>query len=77
MIVYLIEKTGEKPVITTNCTTAARIIKEWLDEEEVYEWLDLWDIENLIEYDNNDGLSAWFITRDCGVTCEIITVIEG
>lgn len=79
MKVYLIEKTGEKPVITTNRTTAARLIKEWLDEEEVYEWLDLWKIEDIIqrESENADERSMWFITRDCKVTCEVIEVIEG
>lgn len=79
MKVYLIEKTAEKPVITTNRTTAARLIKEWLDEEEVYEWLDLWKIEDIIlrESENTDERSVWFITMDCKVTCEVIEVIEG
>jgi hypothetical protein len=78
MKVYLIEKTAEKPIITTNRTTAARIIKAMLDEEEVYEWLTLWDIEAIIEHDSHtDERSAWYITSHFGVTCEVIEVIEG
>lgn len=78
MKVYLIEKTGEKPVITTNRTIAARTIKAMLDEEELYEWLNLWDIEAIIENDHdNDERSAWYITSHCNVTCEVIEVIEG
>lgn len=78
MKVYLIEKTAEKPIITTNRTTAARTIKAMLDEEEVYEWLTLWDIETIIEHDPDIGeRSAWYITTHCSVTCEVIEVIEG
>lgn len=78
MKVYLIEKTGEKPIITTNRTTAARAIKTMLDEEELYEWLPLWRIEAIIKEDHDiDERSVWFITRDCKVTCEVIEVIEG
>ena len=78
MKVYLIEKTAEKPVITTNRTTAARLIKEWLNEEEVYEWLTLWDIETIIEHDSHtDECSAWYIASHYSVTCEVIEVIEG
>lgn len=78
MKVYLIEKTAEKPVITTNRTIAAHLIKTWLDEE-VYEWLDLWKIEDIIQRESKDidKRSTWFITRDCKVTCEVIEVIEG
>lgn len=79
MKAYLVEKTGEKPLVTTNLTTAARTIKAWLDEEESYEWLNVWDIENCIESDHETGEeSTWFIVApNDKITAQVVEIIEG